>query len=91
LTPKHVLLSTEKNEQEVAPHGNCHSQGWKQAAWALLVAGGRALAKVSGHVLPNWLIFALPVFTLPATGSQALGFCPLLHGRFIIELEAEVV
>lgn len=63
-TPKHVLLSTEKNGQEVAPHANCQSQDWDLAAWAPLIAGGRALAKVSGHVLPNWLIFALPVFTL---------------------------
>lgn len=90
VSTKHVLLNTDTDSKEVAPHTHCQSQGWNLAPWAPLAAGGRALTKISGHILLSWVISVL-LFYPPCGRKPGLVPLCLTSGKFVPGWEVEGV
>lgn len=67
--PKHMLWRTEMD-------GKCQSRGWDLAAWVPLVAGGRTLEKVSGHVLLEVVNLCSPCVYPPCSRNPGLVLLP---------------
>lgn len=87
---KHMLLSTDTENKEVAPQAYYQSQQWNLAAWPLLVAGGTPLAKISGHILMRRLISVSPVYP-PCSRESGLVYLSLASGEVLRRLEAKAV